>query len=54
MFQYLVIGASTASSQTPEFQPPLEWVLALIEQARRVGCQVFIKDNLACLRAYPA
>ena len=53
IFQYLVIGASTESSQTPEYQPPLDHVLWLIEQADRVGTQVFMKDNLGCLRAYP-
>lgn len=46
MFDWVVIGAASASTQTPEFQPPWEWVEHLINQARQAGCRVYIKPNL--------
>jgi protein gp37 len=46
MFDWVVIGAASKSTQTPEFQPPWEWVEHLIRQARAAGCRVYIKPNL--------
>jgi protein gp37 len=46
MFDWVVIGGASKSSQTPEFQPPWEWVEHLIQQARAAGCKVYIKPNL--------
>ena len=46
MFDWVVIGGSSQSSQTAEFQPPWEWVEHLISQARTAGCRVYLKPNL--------
>lgn len=46
MFDWVVIGAASKSTQTPEFQPPWEWVEHLMTQARAAGCKVYIKPNL--------
>ncbi len=46
MFDWVVIGAASKSTQTPEFQPPWEWVEDLLMQARAAGCRVYFKDNL--------
>ena len=46
MFDWVVIGAASKSTQTPEFQPPWEWVEHLLSQARAAGCRVYIKPNL--------
>jgi protein gp37 len=53
MFNRLVIGASTASSQTPEFQPPAAWVRDLWQQAEQAGCGVYLKRNLRCISDLP-
>lgn len=54
MFDWVVIGASSKSTQTPEFQPPWEWVEHLITQARAAGCRVYVKPNLTTRpREYP-
>lgn len=46
LFQWIVIGGSSRSSQTPEFRPPLQWILDLVAQARAVGTRVYCKTNL--------
>ncbi len=54
MFDWIVIGAQTRSSQAPEFQPPWEWVESLIVQARAAGCRVYLKTNvIGRPREYP-
>jgi protein gp37 len=54
MFDWVVIGASSKSTQTDEFQPPWEWVEHLIGQARAAGCRVYVKPNLKTRpREYP-
>ena len=54
MFDWVVIGGASRSSETPEFQPPWEWVEHLVKQARDAGCQVYIKPNLTSRpREYP-
>lgn len=54
MFDWVVIGAASKSTQTPEFQPPWEWVEHLMRQAREAGCKVYIKPNLKSRpREYP-
>jgi protein gp37 len=56
-FDWVVIGAQSRSTQTPEFQPPWEWVADLQRQAQAAGCVVYIKPNLTsrppAWRAYP-
>ena len=46
LFDWLVIGGASASTQTPEWHPPLEWVAALERQAAAVGARVYHKTNL--------
>lgn len=46
MFDWVVIGGQTRSTQAPEFQPKWEWVESLVEQARKAGCKVYFKSNL--------
>jgi len=46
MFDFVVIGAASKSTQTPEFQPPWEWIEHLHNQARAAGCRVYWKPNL--------
>jgi protein gp37 len=53
-FQWLVLGGSSRSSQTPEWHPPAEWVVALTKAADRAGVPVYQKSNLfGRLRGYP-
>jgi len=55
MFDWVVIGASSRSTQTEEFQPPWEWVEHLMRQARDAGCKVYVKPNLLNRpREYPS
>jgi protein gp37 len=58
MFDWVIIGGSSRSTQTPEFQPPLEWIWDLYCQARKAGCGVYMKTNLFGnvnrVREYPA
>ena len=57
MFDWVVIGGSSRSTQTPEFQPPFEWIVDLYQQARAAGCKIYFKTNLLGdanrLREYP-
>ncbi len=54
MFDWVVIGGSSKSTQTPEFKPPREWVNELEEQARKHGVKFYEKSNLLeRIREYP-
>jgi len=54
LFDWLIIGGSSRSTQTPEWRPPREWVNALFAQARDAGTMVYEKTNLwERLREYP-
>jgi protein gp37 len=46
MFDWVVIGACTASTGAPEFAPPFDWVIDLYQQARDADCRVYLKHNL--------
>jgi protein gp37 len=46
MFDWVVIGGQTRSTQAPEFQPKWEWIEDLLWQARQAGCKVYFKTNL--------
>lgn len=46
MFDLIVIGGASRSSQTPEWVPPTSWYEALLWQARQDGCRIYMKDNL--------
>jgi protein gp37 len=44
---WIVIGAQSENSgQNPSFAPPFEWVMNLVQTARRDGCKVWLKTNL--------
>lgn len=45
-FDWIVVGGSSKSSQTPEWVPPFEWFESLLWQAREAGCAVYMKTNL--------
>ena len=45
MFDWVVIGGASRSSQTEESWPEFEWVVDLYNQARAAGCGVWIKPN---------
>jgi protein gp37/ParB-like chromosome segregation protein Spo0J len=46
LFQWIVIGGASPSSQTPAWHPPLSWVEDLEAQAAEAGCRVYRKPNL--------
>jgi protein gp37 len=46
MFDWVVIGGSSRSSQTPEFKPPFDWIAHLVDQARTAKAKVYFKTNL--------
>jgi protein gp37 len=54
-FDWIVIGGSSRSSQTPEFRPPWQWWLPLSVEAHRLGVKVYYKTNLGVdrIREYP-
>lgn len=54
MFDWIVIGGASASTQTPEYHPPREWVRQLEDEARRCGLRIYEKTNLIeRLKDYP-
>lgn len=54
LFQWIVMGGASQSTQTPTWRPPRAWVDDLRGQARRAGCRVYEKTNLLeRLREYP-
>lgn len=54
MFDWVVIGGSSKSTQTPEFKPPRDWINHLESQAYQSGCKVYEKTNLLeRTREYP-
>jgi protein gp37 len=53
MFDWVVIGGASRSSQTPESFPDFEWLVDVYNQARAAGCKVYFKENTwtAAMRA---
>lgn len=45
LFNWLVIGGASSSSQTPAWVPPIDWVAHLHGQGRAAGCRIYYKDN---------
>jgi protein gp37 len=45
-FNWMVIGGASRSSETPEWKPPMGWVIDLVGQAREAGVKVYFKTNL--------
>jgi len=46
MFDWVVMGGSSKSTQTAEFKPPIDWIINLYTQARQSECLVYFKTNL--------
>lgn len=46
MFDWVVMGGSSRSTQTPEYRPPFDDIVHLYDQARAAGCRVYQKTNL--------
>jgi protein gp37 len=55
MFDWVVVGGASKSTQTPEYRPPFGDIVHLYQQARAASCQVYMKTNLLGdrLREYP-
>jgi hypothetical protein len=45
MFDWVVIGGQSRSSEAPEFHPEPWWVIDLAWRAREAGCKVYLKPN---------
>ncbi len=53
-FDWIVLGGSSRSSQTPEWHPPRQWVHEIEEQAGASGVRFYEKANLLKrVRQYP-
>lgn len=54
MFDWVVLGGSSRSSQTPEWHPPRAWVNRIETEAERCGVEVYEKSNLLeRIKGYP-
>jgi len=58
LFQWLVIGGASASTKTPAWVPPFDWLAALCAAARAAGLAIYHKTNLGLddrmrLREFP-
>jgi protein gp37 len=55
IFQWVVMGGSSRSSQTPEWRPPWRWICEVTAEAMKAGCAVYHKTNLfpERMRDYP-
>ena len=58
MFDWVVIGESSRSTNTPAWVPPFDWVADLHKQARDADCSIYHKTNLGItdelrLREFP-
>jgi protein gp37 len=45
IFQWIVIGGASVSTQTPAWTPPLDWQAALHVAAREAGVRIYYKTN---------
>lgn len=50
MFQWIVLGGASASTKTPEYRPPREYVVRLEAQAMSAGLMIYEKTNLHGVR----
>lgn len=54
MFQWIVLGGASRSTQTPEWRPPRAWINTIEAKAAEAGCKVYEKTNLlARIKEYP-
>jgi protein gp37 len=49
LFQWVVIGGASRSNNTPEWVPPLDWILQIHSQARSAKCRIYYKTNCGML-----
>jgi protein gp37/ParB-like chromosome segregation protein Spo0J len=45
LFQWVVIGGASASTKTPAWVPPFDWLVNLHQAAREAGCRIYHKTN---------
>lgn len=54
MFQWIVLGGASRSTQTPEWRPPRAWINTIEAKAAEAGCKVYEKTNLLSrIKEYP-
>ena len=54
IFDWIVVGGASASTQTPEYRPPREWINHIEHQAQASGCLIYEKANLLSrVKDYP-
>jgi protein gp37 len=55
IFQWVVMGGASISSQTPPWRPPWRWICEATAEAMKAGCAVYHKTNLFPdrMRDYP-
>ena len=53
IFDWVLIGSQSKSSQCPAFQPERQWILSLITQAWDCGCPIYCKPNLKPVKDFP-
>ena len=46
LFNWIVIGGASRSTETPAFHPPFDWIMDLYAAAKKAGCAVYFKTNL--------
>lgn len=46
LFDWVVIGGASESTQSPAWIPPMDWLVDLHKQARDAGCKIYYKTNL--------
>lgn len=46
MFDWVVMGGASRSTQTDEFAPSFDWIVNLYNQAKKAGCKIYQKTNL--------
>lgn len=54
LFDWVIIGGASRSTQSKKFQPPREWVTHLETQAYKAKCKIYEKANLLKrIKEYP-
>jgi protein gp37 len=54
LFDWIIIGSQSKTTQVPAKQPDRRWVFELMTQAYDAGCKVYCKPNLkAGIKEYP-
>jgi protein gp37 len=53
MFEWMIVGGQSKSSNLPARQPELFWAASLMLQAASFGVRVYCKPNLTVVKQYP-